>query len=584
MQEPTGEWVIETQAGRCVEFKVDPSNIFDIGGGHYIKHLSINAPEVYIQDHFGYTLNPLRYNTWGFDITANVVSVENGSRIIPNQDGNGTTSESITDAMMVNQASSITGYLAVYGNETNTPTIDGGGDFPTLQIQSTGQYYDGYLKVNGHFEMRNAGLMIQNFSNRDSLLDVSGIALIQDSLIGVGVDDLSKANLTNHTILTAAQSVLIGKWDIANDTNGNQFPDRDEIDTASDTTSVVSALSVDLIDLIQDSMDFKDQNLDLYRGAFVGSADLTNLTSYDFEIQGNKLVVHGGLDASKLTASNVPDLEIAIRESLVGGTNEENSGTYSGLLQALQSDLNNTNSYLGILADETKRKEFETFLTNAIKTLQDQIKGLEDKKQQISTGGDTDTNTTQGYLDVMLGSTHTAEDKAYLATILDDIVATDSVIDKGFLSLKIDTTKLGNIMTSINAAGNQSAKDDAKKTFEMILGAGKGEYVSASITQMSKDTFFHDLTTALNTGNRTQNDAILTSLIGSSTNATIGMNAVANAGFFKDLESIAHSHTNTTSEQSSANATINIANDMASVAGSLEPTTHTNSKCVSRVC
>ena len=153
-----------------------------------------------------------------------------------------------------------------------------------------------------------------------------------------------------------------------------------------------------------------------------------------------------------------------------------------------------------------------------------------------------------------------------------------------FEDLKIDTTKLGNIMTSINAAGNQSAKDDAKKTFEMILGAGKGEYVSASITQMSKDTFFHDLTTALNTGNRTQNDAILTSLIGSSTNATIGMNAVANAGFFKDLESIAHSHTNTTSEQSSANATINIANDMASVAGSLEPTTHTNSKCVSRVC
>lgn len=536
---------------------------------------------MYIQDHFGYTLNPLRYNTWGFDITANVVSVENGSRIIPNQDGNGTTSESITDAMMVNQASSITGYLAVYGNETNTPTIDGGGDFPTLQIQSTGQYYDGYLKVNGHFEMRNAGLMIQNFGNRDSLLDVSGIALIQDSLIGVGVDDLSKANLTNHTILTAAQSVLIGKWDIANDTNGNQFPDRDEIDTASDTTSVVSALSVDLIDLIQDNMDFKDQNLDLYRGAFVGSADLTNLTSYDFEIQGNKLVVHGGLDASKLTASNVLDLEIAIRESLVGGTNEENSGTYSGLLQALQSDLNNTNSYLGILADETKRKEFETFLTNAIKTLQDQIKGLEDKKQQISTGGDTDTNTTQGYLDVMLGSTHTAEDKAYLAGILNEITATDSVINKGFLSLKVDTTKLGNIMTSINGVNNT---DDAKKTFEMILGAGKGEYVSASITQMSKDTFFHDLTTALNTGNRTQNDAILTSLIGSSTNATIGMNAVANAGFFKDLESIAHSHTNTTSEQSSANATINIANDMASVAGSLEPTTHTNSKCVSRVC
>ena len=153
-----------------------------------------------------------------------------------------------------------------------------------------------------------------------------------------------------------------------------------------------------------------------------------------------------------------------------------------------------------------------------------------------------------------------------------------------FEDLKIDTTKLGNIMTSINAAGNQSAKDDAKKTFEMILGAGKGEYVSASITQMSKDTFFHDLTTAHNTVNRTQNDAILTSLIGSSTNATIGMNAVANAGFFKDLESIAHSHTNTTSEQSSANATINIANDMASVAGSLEPTTHTNSKCVSRVC
>ena len=39
MQEPTGEWVIETQAGRCVEFKVDPSNIFDIGGGHYINTL-----------------------------------------------------------------------------------------------------------------------------------------------------------------------------------------------------------------------------------------------------------------------------------------------------------------------------------------------------------------------------------------------------------------------------------------------------------------------------------------------------------------------------------------------------------------
>ena len=223
------------------------------------------------------------------------------------------------------------------------------------------------------------------------------------------------------------------------------------------------------------------------------------------------------------------------------------------------------NNYFSYVVDEAKKQEFESFLANAIAEIKTQIKELEDKKKQIGTGGgESNADTNQGWLDVALGNTHTTEDKTYLAGVLDKITAQDSVINEDFVSLKVETKKLSDIMTSINATGDtQAAKEDAKKTFEVILGSSKGEYVSQSIAQMTNATFFRDLTTALNTGNRAQNDAILTSLIGSSTDAAIGMGAITNAGFFKDMQSTAHASTNTTSEQSSANATMNIANDMA---------------------
>lgn len=343
-----------------MEFKVDPSNIFDIGNGHHIKHLYANVQDyISIKDFFGPTPNPLRYNTWGFDITGDV-SVGSGLREIPNQGGSGTTTEQTMGALSVSQASSITGNLAIHGE---TP-IASAQDFPLLTIQNAGvnNYYNAYLKVNGHFQLENAGLALINSGSRDSLLDISGRALITDSLIGVGVNDLSKANLTNHTILTANQGIYVGEF--TGDTNGNNFPDPGEIDSTNDTTKVMGALNVDLIDLLQESQVFKDKNLDLYRGAFFGSADLENLTSYEYEIVGNKLLISGGLDASKLTASSMLDLEIAIRESLVSGAD---SNDYTGLLGYLQTDLkNDTTSYLGIFTDEAKKQEFESFLANAI--------------------------------------------------------------------------------------------------------------------------------------------------------------------------------------------------------------------------
>ena len=272
--------MLEANGETYVEFKVDPSNIFDIGNGHHIKHLYANVQDyISIKDFFGPTPNPLRYNTWGFDITGDV-SVGSGLREIPNQGGSGTTTEQTMGALSVSQASSITGNLAIHGE---TP-IASAQDFPLLTIQNAGvnNYYNAYLKVNGHFQLENAGLALINSGSRDSLLDISGRALITDSLIGVGVNDLSKANLTNHTILTANQGIYVGEF--TGDTNGNNFPDPGEIDSTNDTTKVMGALNVDLIDLLQESQVFKDKNLDLYAN-FKKPIQITEITipAYSWE-------------------------------------------------------------------------------------------------------------------------------------------------------------------------------------------------------------------------------------------------------------------------------------------------------------
>ena len=48
--------------------------------------------------------------------------------------------------------------------------------------------------------------------------------------------------------------------------------------------------------------------------------------------------------------------------------------------------------------------------------------------------------------------------------MLDKITAQDSVINEDFVSLKVETKKLSDIMTSINATGDtQDAKEDAKR-------------------------------------------------------------------------------------------------------------------------
>lgn len=363
-KKPTGEWVLEANGETYVEFKVDPSNIFDIGNGHHIKHLYANVQDyISIKDFFGPTPNPLRYNTWGFDIKAKSVIVSSGQIEYTNENGQITTEQTM-GALYVSQASSITGNLVVYGEKPFDIHNIENEYFPFLFIDNSSKangHHNGYLKVNGHFQLENAGLALINSGSRDSLLDISGRALITDSLIGVDVSDLSKANLTNHTILTANQGIYVGRWE---DTNGNKLVDANEVVSTNDRTEIRGVLYVDLIDLLQESQVFKDKNLDLYRGAFFGSAYLENLTNYEYKIVGNKLLISGGLDASKLTASSMLDLEIAIRESLVSGAD---SNDYTGLLGYLQTDLkNDTTSYLGIFTDEAKKQEFESFLANAI--------------------------------------------------------------------------------------------------------------------------------------------------------------------------------------------------------------------------
>lgn len=112
---------------------------------------------LYIEDGFGSTLNPLRRNTWGFDIKAKSVIVSSGQIEYTNENGQITTEQTM-GALYVSQASSITGNLAIHGE---TP-IASAQDFPLLTIQNAGvnNYYNGYLKVNGHFQLENAGLAL----------------------------------------------------------------------------------------------------------------------------------------------------------------------------------------------------------------------------------------------------------------------------------------------------------------------------------------------------------------------------------------------------------------------------------------
>lgn len=117
----------------------------------------------------------------------------------------------------------------------------------------------------------------------------------------------------------------------------------------------------------------------------------------------------------------------------------------------------------------------------------------------------------------------------------------------------------------INVVGTSIAQSDkalAGELVDKLNGVKNTEMHAALLLDVNKN--IGDAVTSLkSSGNLNEAQGIFDSLINSNINASVGIGAITNKDFFKDVRESAKSSTDTLNNNSSVNGAINISNDMA---------------------
>ncbi|MCI7764981.1 MAG: hypothetical protein MSH45_00920, partial [Helicobacter sp.] len=117
----------------------------------------------------------------------------------------------------------------------------------------------------------------------------------------------------------------------------------------------------------------------------------------------------------------------------------------------------------------------------------------------------------------------------------------------------------------INVVGTSIAQSDkalAGELVDKLNGVKNTEMHAALLLDVNKN--IGDAVTSLkSSGNLNEAQGIFDSLINSNINASVGIGAITNKNFFKDVRESAKSSTDTLNNNSSVNGAINISNDMA---------------------
>ena len=117
----------------------------------------------------------------------------------------------------------------------------------------------------------------------------------------------------------------------------------------------------------------------------------------------------------------------------------------------------------------------------------------------------------------------------------------------------------------INVVGTSIAQSDkalAGELVDKLNGVKNTEMHAALLLDVNKN--IGDTVTSLkSSGNLNEAQGIFDSLINSNINASVGIGAITNKDFFKDVRESAKSSTDTLNNNSSVNGAINISNDMA---------------------